>query len=301
MNTESRKLAKYDFEKDLFKLMNNAVFGKTMENIRKHRDIKLVTIDKKRNKLVSEPNYHTINYISEDLSITEMNKTRVKMKNNDDGNDEDMPDLETEAEAAERIAKKESKISDDNDKVFDVLNKFNYKMENDMRNLDKVVTDKENKWSTKLDKLNNDVKKLDNYIKEDNDKKINTEKKLDNAKNKYNKLLLEYNQSNEELNRTKNELYGTKNKLNKSGNDINAKAKYTDELKEIQEKFDYQNVKDLENENREMINKSEKNFEIINKKHNQEIEKLEKEPKKKKNILMNMKKIELENKKKLIN
>ena len=59
--------------------MNNAVFGKTMENIRKHRDIKLVTTDKKRNKLVSEPNYHTINYISEDLSIIEMNKTKVKM------------------------------------------------------------------------------------------------------------------------------------------------------------------------------------------------------------------------------
>ena len=79
MNAELRKLAKDDFEKDLFKLMNNAVFGKTMENIRKHRDIKLVTTDKKRNKLVSEPNYHTMNYISEDLSIIEMNKTRVKM------------------------------------------------------------------------------------------------------------------------------------------------------------------------------------------------------------------------------
>ena len=79
MNTELRKLAKDDFEKDLFKLMNNAVFGKPMENIRKHRDIKLVTTDKKRNKLVSEPNYHMINYISEDLSIIEMNKTRVKM------------------------------------------------------------------------------------------------------------------------------------------------------------------------------------------------------------------------------
>ena len=78
MNTELRKLAKDDFEKDLFKLMNNAVFGKTMENIRKHRDIKLVTTDK-RNKLVSEPNYPTINYISEDLSIIEMNKTKVKM------------------------------------------------------------------------------------------------------------------------------------------------------------------------------------------------------------------------------
>ena len=79
MNTELRKVAKNDFEKDLFKLMNNSVFGKTMENIRKHRDIKIVTTDKKRSKLVSEPNYHTINLISGDLSITEMKKTKVKM------------------------------------------------------------------------------------------------------------------------------------------------------------------------------------------------------------------------------
>ena len=79
MNTELRKKSKNGFEKDLFKLMNNSVFEKTMENIRNHRDIKLVITDKKRSKLVSEPNYHTINLISEDLSIIEMKKTKVKM------------------------------------------------------------------------------------------------------------------------------------------------------------------------------------------------------------------------------
>ena len=83
MNTELRKLAKNDFEKDIFKLMNNSVFGKTMENIRKHRDIKLVTTDKKRSKLVSEPNYHTINLISENLLIIEMKKTNKQTQKNE--------------------------------------------------------------------------------------------------------------------------------------------------------------------------------------------------------------------------
>ena len=79
MNTKLRKVAKNDFKKYFFKLMNNSVFRETMENIRNHRDIKLVTTDKKRKKLVSEANYHTINYILEDLTTIEMNKTKVKM------------------------------------------------------------------------------------------------------------------------------------------------------------------------------------------------------------------------------
>ena len=79
MNTKLRTEAKNDFEKDFFKLMNNAVFGKTMENVRKHRDIKLVTTDKRRNQLVSEPNYHTTKYFSENLLAIEMKKTKVKM------------------------------------------------------------------------------------------------------------------------------------------------------------------------------------------------------------------------------
>ena len=77
--TELRKNAANDFEKDFFKLMNNAVFGKTMENVRKHRDIKLVRTDHKRNKLVSEPNYHTMKLIDDNLAIIEMRKVKVRM------------------------------------------------------------------------------------------------------------------------------------------------------------------------------------------------------------------------------
>ena len=58
MKTELRQKAKYGFEKDFCKFMNNTVFGKTMENMRKHRVIKLATTEKRRNYLVSEPNYH---------------------------------------------------------------------------------------------------------------------------------------------------------------------------------------------------------------------------------------------------
>ena len=79
MNTKKRKEAKNEFEEDFFKLMNNAVFGKTMENVRKHRDIKLVRTDKRRNRLVSEPNYHTTKYFSENLLEIEMKKTNVKI------------------------------------------------------------------------------------------------------------------------------------------------------------------------------------------------------------------------------
>ena len=79
INTELRKKASNDFEKDFFKLMNNAVFDKMMENVRKHRDIKLVKTDCKRSKLVSEPNYHTMKLIAENLSIIEMKKVKVKI------------------------------------------------------------------------------------------------------------------------------------------------------------------------------------------------------------------------------
>ena len=58
MNTELRKNAKNDFEQDFFKLMNNAVFVKTMEKVRKHRDVRLVTTKLRRNYLLSEAYYH---------------------------------------------------------------------------------------------------------------------------------------------------------------------------------------------------------------------------------------------------
>ena len=62
-----------------FKLMNNSGFGKTIENVRKHREIKLVRTDEKRNKLVSEPDYHTRKLFSENLLAIEMKNAQVKM------------------------------------------------------------------------------------------------------------------------------------------------------------------------------------------------------------------------------
>ena len=59
--------------------MNNAVYGKTMKSVRRHRTIKLVNNDEKRNKLVSEPNYHTKKWFSENLLAIEMKKTSVRM------------------------------------------------------------------------------------------------------------------------------------------------------------------------------------------------------------------------------
>ena len=79
MNTSKRKGAKNSFDKDFFKLMNNAAFGKAMKNVRNHRDIKLVTSDKRRSISVSEPNYHSSKCISKDLMIMELRKVEVKM------------------------------------------------------------------------------------------------------------------------------------------------------------------------------------------------------------------------------
>ena len=59
MNNKLRQKAKDNFEKEFFKLTKIAVLGKTMANVRKYKDIKLVTTKRKRNYLVSEPNYHT--------------------------------------------------------------------------------------------------------------------------------------------------------------------------------------------------------------------------------------------------
>ena len=72
----------YFLEVDFFKLINTDVFGKTMENLRKHRDKrthKRTTTDKRRNQLASEPNYHTTKYFPENLMAIEMKKTKVKM------------------------------------------------------------------------------------------------------------------------------------------------------------------------------------------------------------------------------
>ena len=78
-NIEDRKKADSDFKKDFYKLMCNAVFGQSIEQVKNHRGIRLVTTDKERYQLVSEPNYHTTKRFSEDLIAVEMKKTELKM------------------------------------------------------------------------------------------------------------------------------------------------------------------------------------------------------------------------------
>ena len=114
---------------------------------------------------------------------------------NDDDNDDDdnnMPDLETEEEAAKT----------------NILNKFS----NKINNFGEMVKNKLNNDVKKLNKLDNNVKKLKNYVEENNDKIINKEKELDHVKDERDTLLLKLNQLYEELNRTRNELYETKKK-----------------------------------------------------------------------------------------
>ena len=80
MDTKLRNKEKNNVQKDFFKLMNNAVFGKTLENLRKHRNVKLVTIERRRYYLVLEPNYHTTDFFTKNLLAREMRKTQILMK-----------------------------------------------------------------------------------------------------------------------------------------------------------------------------------------------------------------------------
>ena len=71
MNTDLRKKAKNDFEKKL------PVFRKTLENVRKHSDSKLVTTERRRNYLVSEPNYPTTKFFTENSLAIDMKKIKI--------------------------------------------------------------------------------------------------------------------------------------------------------------------------------------------------------------------------------
>ena len=79
LNSKLRKDAKTEFEKDFFKQMNNSVFGKTMENIRNHKDMKLVTSDKKYLKYVMKPNFKDGHPFSKHLFAVEMGKREITM------------------------------------------------------------------------------------------------------------------------------------------------------------------------------------------------------------------------------
>ena len=78
LNKDLRTNAKNDFEKDFFKLMNNSVFGKTMENIRNRVDIRLVNDRRKGEKLAAKPNFKHLTIFDEDLLSIHMKRTKLK-------------------------------------------------------------------------------------------------------------------------------------------------------------------------------------------------------------------------------
>ena len=79
LNIELRKKATNGFEKDFFKMMCNAVFGKTMQNVKSEKDIKLFTTNIQRKKLVNQPNFYSSIWFSNNLLAIEMKKVKVKM------------------------------------------------------------------------------------------------------------------------------------------------------------------------------------------------------------------------------
>ena len=77
MKTKRRQKANNNFEKDFLHLMNIAVFGKAMQNMRRPRNIKLVTTESRKGYLVSKPNYHTTKFFIETLLAIELRKTQI--------------------------------------------------------------------------------------------------------------------------------------------------------------------------------------------------------------------------------
>ena len=130
----------------------------------------------------------------------------------DDDDDDDMPDLETEEEAAERIAKTGAL-----NKFKDEIDNFDEMFRNKEDEFNKTFKDKEDR----LNKFNNNVEKIEHYIEENNDKILAIKNKLAHTENERDNLLLNSNQLYSRLKGTKNELYETKNRLDEARDDIN--------------------------------------------------------------------------------
>ena len=79
MNRDPRGKAKHDFQKDLFKLMNNVLLGKTIANVRKHRDVKLAITERGRDYILSKPNYQNTKFFEEYLLAIEMKKKKTQI------------------------------------------------------------------------------------------------------------------------------------------------------------------------------------------------------------------------------
>ena len=243
-------------------MLKNSEFFKKRNDENKHIIEQLVSFfdDKDRN----------IDELKRDLddALNKTNNLNYEIKNKDISKNkiyEELQKIENNNQQLEKFIEVfDNVVKEDNDKIYNMLNKFKKYMKTGISNLHEEAINKMNKFDVKLNKLENNIGEIDNCIKKNN------KRKLDVANTQYSNLLLEYNKSKNELMEIIDKFNKTKDKLDKAKDNIN-KKKYTNKIEEIEKEIKYKNDKVINLENK--LSKKNKYIKDLEKSIKREIKK----------------------------